>query len=437
MCIGGSLVRLNKGSIIEKMKNQNIKTQTELAEKIDISKSQLSFMFSDEYEPLKKNVIKLADVLKVSPNDIILDEEDQMPINSDFNRYDYKLDEFIYVSNVRKNKDYNVFETFAGAGGLALGLESAGLSTYGAVEIDKNAAETLRINRPKWKVIENDIEFIADNLDEFIDEEIDILSGGYPCQTFSYAGKRNGFADTRGTLFYPYSKILSKLKPKAFIAENVRGLVNHDDGKTLEVMLKVFIKEGYEVYWNILNSWNYDVAQKRERIVIIGIREDLVKEQKYPFRFPLAQVYKPVLKDVLKDVPKSKVTAYSDKKREVMKLVPPGGCWVDLPEQIAKDYMGKSWYSGGGKRGMARRISWDEPCLTLTTSPSQKQTERCHPDETRPFSIREYARIQSFPDEWEFSGGVGAQYRQIGNAVPVNLAKYIGKSLVHYLNQFN
>lgn len=202
-------------------------------------------------------------------------------------------------------------------------------------------------------------------------------------------------------------------------------------------MLKVFIKEGYEVYWNILNSWNYDVAQKRERIVIIGIREDLVKEQKYPFRFPLAQVYKPVLKDVLKDVPKSKVTAYSDKKREVMKLVPPGGCWVDLPEQIAKDYMGKSWYSGGGKRGMARRISWDEPCLTLTTSPSQKQTERCHPDETRPFSIREYARIQSFPDEWEFSGGVGAQYRQIGNAVPVNLAKYIGKSLVHYLNQFN
>lgn len=120
-----------------------------------------------------------------------------------------------------------------------------------------------------------------------------------------------------------------------------------------------------------------------------------------------------------------------------MKLVPPGGCWVDLPEQIAKDYMGKSWYSGGGKRGMARRISWDEPCLTLTTSPSQKQTERCHPDETRPFSIREYARIQSFPDEWEFSGGVGAQYRQIGNAVPVNLAKYIGKSLVHYLNQFN
>lgn len=109
------------------------------------------------------------------------------------------------------------------------------------------------------------------------------MSGGYPCQSFSYAGKREGFSDTRGTLFYPYSQILCELKPKIFIAENVKGLVNHDEGRTLETMIEVFEKNGYKVHWNVLNSWNYDVAQKRERIVIIGIRKDLVKKEKRPF----------------------------------------------------------------------------------------------------------------------------------------------------------
>ena len=132
-------------------------------------------------------------------------------------------------------------------------------------------------------------------------------------------------------------------------------------------------------------------------------------------------------------MPKSKFTPYSQKKKEVLKLVPEGGCWVDLPEDIAKEYMGKSYYSGGGRRGMARRIAWDEPCLTLTTSPSQKQTERCHPEETRPFTVREYARIQSFPDNWEFVGSLSNQYKQIGNAVPVELARRIGIAIVEAL----
>ncbi|WP_277620145.1 DNA cytosine methyltransferase [Listeria cornellensis] len=103
--------------------------------------------------------------------------------------------------------------------------------------------------------------------------------------------------------------------------------------------------------------------------------------------------------------------------------------------EIAKDYMGVSYYSGGGRTGMARRISWDEPSLTLTTSPAQKQTERCHPDETRPFTTREYARIQSFPDSWEFYGSLGNIYKQIGNAVPVNLAKHVGNSINKYLSK--
>ena len=135
------------------------------------------------------------------------------------------------------------------------------------------------------------------------------------------------------------------------------------------------------------------------------------------------------LREALAGCPDSPGEEYSEKKRRVLEQVPPGGCWVDLPDEVAREYMGKSYYSGGGRRGMARRISWDEPCLTLTCSPSQKQTERCHPDETRPFTIREYARIQSFPDSWRFCGGIGDQYKQIGNAVPVELARRIAVEL--------
>ena len=98
--------------------------------------------------------------------------------------------------------------------------------------------------------------------------------------------------------------------------------------------------------------------------------------------------------------------------------------------------MGKSFYSGGGKTGIAKRLAWDKPCLTLTTSPSQKQTERCHPDETRPLTVREYARIQSFSDSWQFAGGMTSQYKQIGNALPVNLAKDVGLAVIKALNLF-
>ncbi len=212
--------------------------------------------------------------------------------------------------------------------------------------------------------------------------------------------------------------------------------MNHDNGRTLETMIEIFEDSGYQVFWNILNAWNYGVAQKRERIVIIGIRNDLFEQQQYSFKFPKEYTYQPVLRDVLKDVPKSEGASYPASKIEVLNLVPPGGCWVNLPENVAKSYMGASYHSGGGRRGMARRLSWNEPSLTLTTSPAQKQTERCHPDETRPFTVREYARIQSFPDDWEFAGSTNNQYKQIGNAVPVNLAEAIGKSVVNYLNQF-
>lgn len=183
----------------------------------------------------------------------------------------------------------------------------------------------------------------------------------------------------------------------------------------------------------MLNAWDFGVAEKRERMILVGIRNDL----NITYQFSKNHTYKPVLRDVLKNVPKLPGQGYSETKKKVLAQVPAGGYWRDLPENIAKDYMRKSYYSGGGRTGMARRLSWNEPSLTLTTSPSQKQTERCHPEETRPFTTREYARIQSFPDDWKFAGGIGSIYSQIGNAVAVNFGKDVALSIVNSLNQLN
>ena len=333
-------------------------------------------------------------------------------------------------------KELNVIELFAGAGGLALGLEQAGFNTKLAVEINKWATKTLRTNRPNWNIIENDINKIIENgIKTYLkdDEEIDLVSGGYPCQSFSYAGNRLGLEDTRGTLFYDYAEVLRQIQPKMFFAENVKGLATHDKGRTLQVMIGIFEEVGYKVYYKVLNSLNFGVAQKRQRIVIIGVRKDIYEKIGEDYKFPEAHEKQLVLKDILKDVPQSECAKYNDAKKEVLKHVKPGGCWKDLPDDIAREYMKTTYFMGGGRTGIARRLSWDEAGLTVLCTPSQKQTDRCHPDEIRPFSIRENARIQSFPDNWVFEGSMAEKYKQIGNAVPVNLAKEVGLSIKNYL----
>lgn len=313
-----------------------------------------------------------------------------------------------------------VIELCAGAGGLALGFENAGLKHELLVEIDKDCVATLNKNRPNWNVLHADIKEL-----DFTPYEADIVVAGLPCQPFSCAGKKLGFDDTRGTLFFDYARCLKETNPKMCIIENVEGFVRHDKGKTIETIINVLKNElGYEVQFKVLNAVDYGLAQKRKRMFLVGTKDGLI------FNYPKKQKGMPTLRNALKDVPDSEGVEYSVNKKKVLELVPPGGCWVDLPEDIQKEYMGKSFYSGGGKRGMARRISWDEPCLTLTTSPCQKQTERCHPDEVRPFRIREYARIQGFPDDWEFAGALTSQYKQIGNAVAVNVAEALGKEVI-------
>lgn len=332
--------------------------------------------------------------------------------------------------------EYTSIDLFAGAGGTALGLENAGISHLLLSEWDRHACETLRANRPNWNVVEGDVR----NVDFFpFRGKADIVEGGFPCQAFSYAGKSKGFEDTRGTLFFEFARAVSEVMPKIFIGENVKGLLRHDDGRTLETMIRALksIKDesgvGYRVAFKVLRAQYLDVAQKRERVIIIGVRDDLNS----PILFPKEKDYVVSLWEAISDCPKSDGQSYSESKKNVLDLVPPGGYWRDLPEEVQRDFLGGSFHLPGGKTGMARRLSWDEPSLTLTCSPAQKQTERCHPDETRPLTVREYARIQSFPDEWKFPGSIANAYKQIGNAVPVNMGYHVGKAAVAMLSGDN
>lgn len=349
---------------------------------------------------------------------------------------DNKINETI-SNYVAPEREYSVIELFAGGGGLAVGLEKAGLKCKVLNDFDKWACQTLRNNRPNWEILEGDIRQF-----DFTDyrNNIDVVTGGFPCQAFSYAGKKLGLGDARGTLFYEFARVVKEVNPPICIGENVRGLLNHDGGKTLAGMISILDEIGYKIMpIQVLKAINYNVPQKRERLILVGIRKDICIDFEYPK--PYKNIY--TLKDALKkgvlfdsDVPESNGSRYPKSKIEVLDLVPQKGYWRDLPLEIQKSFMGGSFYLGGGKTGIARRIGWDEPCLTLTCSPAQKQTERCHPEETRPFTVREYARIQTFPDEWKFSGSIAQQYKQIGNAVPVNLGKEVGYSVVKFLNQY-
>lgn len=339
-------------------------------------------------------------------------------------------------NRIRPLRPYTSIELFAGAGGLALGMEKAGFEHVMLNEIDHDACMTLRNNRPGWKIEEGDIRKFS--FKQY--EGVDFLSGGFPCQAFSYAGKQGGFKDTRGTLFFELARAVQEVRPKVFMGENVKGLMAHDGGRTLDTIKNVIRELGYTlVSPKVLRAIKYRVPQKRERLIIIAIRNDIAEKVQFYWPAPYHRIM--TLKDAFykgdlynTDVPLSDGQKYPSKKQKVMEMVPMGGYWRDLPIEVQKEYMGGSFYLGGGKTGMARRLSLYEPSLTLTCAPAQKQTERCHPIETRPLTVREYARVQTFPDEWQFTGSLSSQYKQIGNAVPVNLAYAIGRSLVRLFN---
>lgn len=190
--------------------------------------------------------------------------------------------DFVFGSNdnienfsnyVAPENEYTVLELFAGAGGLAIGLEKAGIKCVALNEIDKFACQTLRKNRPNWNVLEGDIRSF--DFTEY-ENKVDIVTGGFPCQAFSYAGKKLGLADARGTLFYEFARVVKEVNPPICIGENVRGLLSHDNGKTLQGMISILDEIGYHVVpVQVLKAINFKVPQKRERLILVGIRKDI------------------------------------------------------------------------------------------------------------------------------------------------------------------
>ena len=318
-------------------------------------------------------------------------------------------------------------EVCAGCGGLSSGLINSGFTPILLNDNNSDCCKTLKHNHQDANVVCASMDKI--DYSQFIGK-VDLLTGGVPCQSFSQAGLRKGLDDPRGDLMIKFIEILNLIKPKIFMIENVKGLLTHDGGKTIEKIIGTLNKSDlYNISYKCLDASKYDVPQKRERVFIVGVIKSITRS----FEFPKESEKKIVLRDVLLDVPLSSGAKYNEEKIELFRMIPQGGCWVNLPEALQKEYLGNSYYSGGGKRGILYRLSMEKPSLTLLCTPSQKQTERCHPLEERPLTMREYARIQTFEDSYEFIGSLSSQYKQIGNAVPVELARHMGASLLKLL----
>jgi len=325
--------------------------------------------------------------------------------------------------------DYNFIEVCAGAGGLSKGFIDKNFKPLLLNDNDKHCVATLKLNHNDVDIFHGSMTAI--DLEKYKDKNIDLLMGGVPCQSFSQAGKREGIRDDRGRLILHFIHMIDILNPKVFLIENVKGLLTHNKGETLDYIIeKINSLNKYKISYRVLNSNDYNVPQNRERLIIVGVINTIKKA----FNFPKKHTYKPVLKDVLKNCPSSLGATYPEKKKELFRLIPQGGCWVNLPENLQREYLGNSYFSGGGKRGILKRLDMEKPSLTLLTTPSQKQTERCHPLETRPLQILEYSRIQTFPDDYKFSGSLNQIYKQIGNAVPVNLGKALAEEIVKVLS---
>ena len=336
-----------------------------------------------------------------------------------------------FYNFLRKNltrRQISFVNIFSGAGGFTTGLINAGLKPIACFDNDVIACKTLRANHPQINVLNKDIDSI-----NFLGyrNRVDVLVGGSPCQSFSEIGLKKGLSDKNGTALLKFIDIIFMIQPRLFIIENVKGLKTFEQGKVFKNLLqKLGEKDLYNVEWHLINLENYGIPQKRRRLFIVGTLNSLSAT---PF-FPLIKTEEGViLRDILNNVPDSEGFRYSEKKQALFRQIQQGGCWVDLPENLQKEYLGANFYSKGGKRGILRRLSMNKPSLTLLCSPSQKLTERCHPLEERPLTIREYARVQTFEDTYTFIGSISAQYKQIGNAVPVKFARQLGQRILQII----
>lgn len=357
----------------------------------------------------------------------------------------------------KDNRD--VISLFSGAMGLDIGLGKAGLNVVIGQDLEPSCVETMKANG--HNVLGGDIrEIKPETLLELTGLHIGepfMICGGPPCQPFSTAGKRLGINDPRGSLFMDFIRMIDYIRPRFFVMENVKGIVSSplkhvstkervkDDpeqklGTVLDVILSEFNKLGYKTVYGILDAVNYGVPQFRERFVLIGSRDNEDIFLPIPTHFQMHQNpdYRwKTVGEAIRDLESNpgEYTSLSGDRKKYLHMVPEGGNWKDLPQEIIPVAMGGAYESGGGKVGFYRRLSYAQPSPTITTSPAQKATMLCHPKQDRPLSIKEYARIQQFPDDWKFTGTISAQYRQIGNAVPIGLAEAIGRAIISTANK--
>lgn len=373
--------------------------------------------------------------------------------------------EYSRVSNQSLScQEPKVMSFFSGAMGLDLGLEKAGFEVILACETDNACRKTILKNKPDIALIGDIRDYTATEIKSAAglseSEEIDLIVGGPPCQAFSTAGKRKGFEDERGNVFLTFLDRIIDLQPKFAVIENVRGILSaplkhrpHSErgkefpslkseefkGGALLHIVNRLRDAGYGVSFNLYNAANFGVPQKRERVIIVCSRDG----NQLPYLNPThsqngeygLEKWK-TFKEAIAGLSRNHMNHlnFPEKRLKYYRLLKPGQNWKNLPLELQKEALGKSFYSGGGKTGFLRRLAWNEPAPTLVTHPAMPATDLSHPEENRPLSVEEYKRIQQFPDKWQIEGSLIEKYRQIGNAVPVGLGEALGKLLQDYIN---
>lgn len=350
---------------------------------------------------------------------------------------------------------------FSGAMGLDLGLEKAGFDIRLACEVDKHCQRTIKLNRPNVKLIDDVTKYSKQQILELSglreESEVDLIAGGPPCQAFSTAGNRKGFEDSRGNVFLHFIDLALDIRPRFILIENVRGLLSapmkhrphsmrtedfpplEDDelrGGALNFVISRLESKGYGCSFNLYNSANYGSPQVRERVILICSRDGSVPPHIPPTHSENGiNGLKPwrTFREVTSDLVDHTHVNFPEKRLKYYRLLKSGQNWRSLSDELQKEAMGKSYFSGGGKTGFLRRIDWDKPAPTLVTHPAMPATDLAHPEEHRPLSVEEYKRIQEFPDDWILSGKILEQYKQVGNAVPHSLALAAGKHIMRLL----
>ncbi len=331
---------------------------------------------------------------------------------------------------------------FSGALGLDLGLEKCGIKVILASEIDKSTCDTILSNRPGLCLVGDIRDYDSTSIRKLAGlgdvDEIDLVVGGPPCQAFSTAGKRRGFDDMRGNVFLTFIDRILGLRPKYAVIENVRGLLSApfggEKGGALSYVLKQLRGAGYGVSFNLYNAANFGAPQKRERVVIVCSRDGRKLPYLSPtnsetggFGLPKWKTFEEATCDLN---PVQHFVEFPPKRLRFYKMLMPGQCWRDLPDELQKEALGGAYYSKGGRTGFFRRLAWDAPAPTPVTHPAMPATDLAHPTADRPLSIEEYKRLQDFPDNWFVSGTLVDQYRQIGNAVPSSLGAAVGRLIL-------